>query len=411
MITSEFLLKSINKYLQCTHIEGAGRYKSSIDGKETLYASCFALMIMHFIGKLSEVPEKEKAEWAEYILSHQDPDTGYFVGPEISLGKLLSEAHSRGHLSMHLTAHVLPALKILGIKPEYSLKFAEKYLDIEYLDGWLCGIDWTSPWLEGNNLLFVGQFLIYLFEEYNIAEAKPAVDYLLNWLDTKIDSTTGLWGTEGCADIAPAIYGAYHQLILYYYLNHNIKYREKLIDSVLSIQHIDGGFSDYFGGGSCEDVDCVDILVNMYKITKYKHNKIETALRKSACNLIRKLTSEGGFYYKRNTEFYHMGMEYTYAPPQRANMFSTWFTVHTLFLISEVIDLPCTRSIDYNFNQACSMGWHIKSGSNKARFYWNDLPRVIASAILYKLYFWAVDIKDNCRSINRIYNLIRGRHA
>jgi hypothetical protein len=411
MITSDQLLMSVNTYLQSMYIGDTGRYKSSVDGRETLYSSCFALMIMNFIGNLNAVPEKTKTEWAEYILSHQERNTGYFVGPEILQGKLLSEAHSKDHLSMHLTAHVLPVLKILGIKPRFPLAFARKYLQIDSLKYFLDQIDWTNAWLEGNNLLFIGQFLIYMFEQGNAVEAKFAIEYLLNWLDAKVDSNTGLWGTDERSDIASAIYGAYHQLILYYYLNHDVKYKDKLVDSVLSIQHLDGGFSTYFGGGTCEDVDCVDILVNMYKRTEYKHSKIETALRKAACNVIRKLNFEGGFYYKRDTPFYHMGMVDTYSAPQHANMFSTWFSLHTLFLISEVIELPCTRMIDYKFNDACSMGWHNKSISNKTEFYSHDIVNILLSECIYWFYCSAADVKDNNPTISRMYNVLRGRNA
>jgi hypothetical protein len=240
--------EAVVSYLKKSYTGVPGHYTSCIGGHETLYASCFSLMIYHYLGELSTFDSDHLKKWTSYILDFQDKNTGYFIGPEIFKGRLLSDAHSREHLSEHLTVHVLPALKILGVRPSYSLSFAHRYIDINYLSNWLAARDWRKAWIEGNNLLFVGQLLTFLYEEENIVEAKKAVKHILDWLDKQIDSTTGLWGTNGFCDVQYAIYGAYHQLILYYYWNRKVSYMTPLVDAVLSIQYMDGGFSISWGG-------------------------------------------------------------------------------------------------------------------------------------------------------------------
>lgn len=407
MISGNKLKQSILKYLSTLSLGEAGRYKSCIHGKETLYASCFAAMIYHYLGELDNFGDKYLFDWANYILSFQEKDMGYFVGPEISQGKLLSEAHTKEHLSEHLTAHVLPTVDILGFMPRNKLIFAEKYLDAHYLVRWLNERNWTKAWIEGNNLLFVGQFLLFFLEKQKIQEAKKSLDILFEWLDKQIDPLTGLWGTNGNCDIPSAMYGGYHQLLLYYYCCHEYRYSEKLIDIVLSLQHFDGGFAGSWGGGTCEDTDGIDILVNMYKMTTYRNKDIILALKKAAISILRKMTIEGGFVYKNNEDFIHMGMEYTYAPSGVANIFSTWFYIYTLLIISEIINIPCTSGINYNFNNSCSMGWHRKSYINKFNYLDSDLIYDYPKIILADLYLKLRDIKNRYGILDKSYKNIK----
>lgn len=406
-MTVDMLISNVMRYLHCMSVGGVGRYRSSADGKETLYASCFAVMTVHYLGLLRDLPTEVRMEWSRYILDHQDPVSGYFVGPEISQESFFGTAHSKEHLMMHLTAHVLPALRILEARPRYQLNFCERFIDPHRLNQWLDSIDWTMAWIEGNNLLFVGQFLSYLTEEFGSQDASNALNRLLDWLDDSVDRNTGVWGTDGYCDLPPAIYGAYHQLILYFYWKRNPKFSKKLVDSVLSIQHLDGGFSGCFGGGTCEDVDCVDILVNLYKRSSYRRHDIETALKKAARNVMRKMNFEGGFFYKIESDFIHMGMSSTYASVGRANMFSTWFSVHTLLLISEIVDLPYTRGLRYDFNNSCSMGWHERWQAKRRQFVGWDFPQIVLSSALFHVYFALRSLKNSSPILGYLYRQSR----
>jgi hypothetical protein len=131
-----------------------------------------------------------------------------------------------------------------------------------------------------------------------------------------------------------------------------------LVEVALSLQHADGGFNPEGGGGACEDTDAIDILVNMYKQVDYKRPQVRIALRRSLRQILGMQMPDGGFVYRRDQPFVHMGVEKTASPANQSNLFPTWFRVHTLALISEILtDEPATQ-MAWRFNRTCSMGWH-----------------------------------------------------
>lgn len=327
-------------------------------GATTLYSSCFAAMCLHYLGELESERESAVHDWSSYIDSWQDERTGYFLGPEIVSNELSSPAHDYEHIAMHLTAHVLPAMDLLGAKPSHPLRFAHPFLDLRYLRDWLDRRNWTDAWLEGNNLLFIGQFLLHLRDCEGKKDAEPALRLYFEWLDACLDPRTGLWGTDGHCSPFIAMCGGYHQLLIYYHEDREVCCKEQLIDTVLSLQHPDGGFHPKGGGGACEDVDAVDILVNMYKRTSYRRTEIRIALRKALRTILEKQMPDGGFVYRVGEPFVHMGIQRTKSPKNTSNLFATWFRVHAVALIAEVLTDHPVSSVVWRFNDRCSMGWH-----------------------------------------------------
>lgn len=357
-ILSRSWAKKVISYVEAQSTGRVGEYRFRSGGQTTLSASCLAAMTLHYLGALESYSAEIKRQWINYINSHQQKDSGLFFGPEITEGELTSAAHTPEHLAMHLTAHVLPALDVLRGTPKYPLHFAHRFLDTNILRKWLEDRDWHLAWLEGNNLLFVGQFLVYMAEHEKKPQGRPGLDYLLEWLDAKQDPMTGVWGTDGYCDKYTAVYGAYHQLLLYYYCGREVKYKERLIDTVLSLQHPDGGFTRTRGGGTCANIDAVDILVNMCKQTAYRRAEILLALRKVLRNIVIKQTPEGGFLNRWGQPGDHMGMGRTRTPANVADMLSTWFFVHAILLIAEVLPVVALPESSRRFNGSCSMGWH-----------------------------------------------------
>jgi hypothetical protein len=335
----------------------AGGFASVPGGQVTLYGTCYALLTRYYLG-IDESPEPQTRD---FILGCQEPDEDcYFVGPELRGHKPPAGAkHDREHLLLHLACAVLPVMQQFGMRPRSSLRFAHRFCRLDYLDTWLRERDLTDAWLEGNNLLFVGQLLWYLREEERHPDAAKAMDYWFSWLDQTIDPRTGLWGTDGHCSPFVAMCGGYHQLLAYYHERRPVSYPERLVDTVLSLQHSDGGFAPGGGGGACEDVDAVDILVNLYKLFPYRRAAIRVALRRCARQIIGLQNSDGGFLYRRDEEHSHMGIPGTRSPANISALFPTWFRVHTLALLAEVLtDEPWLAGQPFRFNSAMSMGWH-----------------------------------------------------
>ena len=348
-----------------TYVEGnrsgnIGEYRMCEGGNVTLYSSCFALMTLFYCDSLQKYSREDLCIWGNYINRWQDKKSGLFIGPEVVEEELTSPLHDFEHISMHLTAHVLPCLALLGMGTGFPIYFAHSYLSKNELTKWLGKRDWGNAWFEGNNIFLVLQFLIWLRDVEKIKDASQSLNIIFDWLDSELDPETGLWGTNGFCSPHEAMYGGYHQLLAYYYENRDLKYTQALIDTVLSLQNIDGGFYPKGGGGGCEDVDAADILVNLYKRIDYRRHDIEFCVRRLLKSVLKRQIQNGGFVYRLNSQFIYMGIKGTKSPPNFSNMFATWFGVHTIALISEVLPDIFHGNQMFQFNNSFSMGWHKK---------------------------------------------------
>ncbi|HVL40246.1 MAG TPA: hypothetical protein VM328_12725 [Fimbriimonadaceae bacterium] len=333
---------------------------SFVPGKgPSLYGTTFALLGRYYLGRdlrPDEVP-------LPFLEAHLDPETGYYAGPDLEEIRL--PAYDRLHLMQHLTCHVLPLLDLLGVMPP-PLQHARRYLDLDYLQEWLDRRDLSNPWLEGNNLLFVGQFLVHLRDVERAPGAQDALNVWFDWHDQRVDPDTGMWGSDGLCDHFKAMCGGYHQLLVYYFEKHPVASPERLVDVTLSLQHPDGGFAPWGGGGACEDADAVDILVNLYKLQDYRRGDIRAALRRTLRSILELQNDDGGFPYNRGGSWTYMSMGNTEAGPGQSHAFGTWFRVHTLALIAQILDDPALTGIGFRFNRVLSMGWH-RPWSNEAK--------------------------------------------
>ena len=338
-----------------------GEYRFCPDGQVSLYSSCYAAMALHYVDALQKIAQSERLAWCDYINSWQDPQSGLFVGPELAAGELVRPELYREYAALHLAITVLPALELLGGRPAQPLQFATQFADMAYLQTWLAARDWRHAWKEGNNLLFAGQLLIHLRDNEGLTAAQQALDFYFDWLDAQQDPETGLWGTNGYCSPYPALYGAYHQLLVYYYCERPVHYAARIVDTVLELQQPDGSFSRTPGGGACEDVDAVDVLINLTKRTGYRTSDVRQALTRALPHILRQQAPDGGFVYRWGRSYMQSGALRTFTPANTADIFSTWFRLHTLALIAQVVDDPRLNGVSWSFNHSCSMGWHDKS--------------------------------------------------
>lgn len=347
-------LKTISFLLRQFDVN-AGTAKSVPTGPVTLYGSCYAVLGLYYLG----YDDLNLAALSCLIKSTQDLDSGLLVGTELAEFETASGAmHSREHLHFHLTCAAIPVCQQFGIKLR-PITAAHRYCDLNYLSEWSEARNWKNAWFEGNNILFVGQLLVYLRDVERHPGAESALQFWFDWLDSTVDPNTGLWGTNGFCSPMEAVYGGYHQLLVYYYENHLLPNPRGLVDTVLLLQHRDGGFNPDGNGGACEDVDSVDILVNCYKRLDYRRAEIRVALKRCIAHILATQNPDGGFPYCRNREQSHMGIPGTQAGPNVSCTFPTWFRIHTLALIAEIIpEHHAFDGITFRFNQALSMGWH-----------------------------------------------------
>lgn len=325
-------------------------------GPITLYGTCYSLLGLDYLGN----PVQITPEICHFVMETQDELSGLFVGPELAGFEAKPGApHDRDHLLLHLTCAALPLLEQFNVKSRYPIYSAHRFCNRGWLKQWFNKIDLRQAWLEGNNILFVGQLLVYLRDVEKHPGAGDALKLWFAWLDAHVDPKTGLWGTNGYCSAMEAVYGGYHQLLVYYYDGHPLSNITGLVDTVLGLQHDDGGFNPRGNGGACEDVDSVDILVNCYKRLDYKRTEIRVALRRCMKHILEDQNEDGGFPYNRNQYQSHMGIPGTTAEPNVSCIFPTWFRIHTLALIAEILpNDPNLKGIPFKFNRKLGMGWH-----------------------------------------------------
>ena len=282
------------------------------------------------------------------------------LGPELK-GYVPSAGikHDLEHLTLHLTCTALGACQHFGVPVRHPLRDARRFCDTDYLDNWLERRDLKDGWFEGNNILFVGQLLVWLRDVEGDRHARMALNRWFEWLDSHADLQTGLWGTDKGCSTAHSVYGSYHQLLVYYHEGHSVPNPKALIDVVLELQHSDGGFNPNGNGGACEDVDCVDILTNLYKRVTYRRPEIRNALRRCIEHILFTQNDDGGFPYNRDHPQSHMGIPATKAQANESTTFSTWFRIHTLALCAEILpDHSALNKQRFHFSKMLSMGWH-----------------------------------------------------
>jgi hypothetical protein len=332
-----------------------GGFRSVPNGPVTLYGTCYALLARFYLG--NDEPASEKT--IKFISQCQDPDSGLLLGPELrDFAVAEGVLHDREHLQFHLTCTALPLRRQFGLKLASSIRAAHVFCKLDYLREWLGRRNLKNAWFEGNNILFIGQLLVYLRDHEGHPDADKALQYWFEWLDEHVDLRTGIWGTNGYCPTMEAVYGGYHQLLVYYHENHPVRNPHGLVDTVLALRHPDGGFNPNGNGGACEDADCVDILVNMYKQLDYRRPEIRAVLRSCARHILGLQNRDGGFPYNRDCPQSHMGIPGTQALPNESTMFATWFRVHTLALIAEILTDEQELQFPFRFTNNLSMGWH-----------------------------------------------------
>jgi hypothetical protein len=344
------------RFIESLWSPGSPGYPSVPGGFLTLYGTCYALATRHFLGDNTPVSKATK----RFLTECQDENTGLMVGPELKeFTAAPGVMHDREHLLLHLSCAAIPTCQHFGIPLRHKIASAHRFCDLGYLKRWLDRRSLKDAWFEGNNFLFVGQLLIHLRDVENYPGAQAALNFWFEWLDTNLDPNTGLWGTNGFCSAAAAVYGGYHQLLVYHFENHGVTNPEGMIDTVLALQHADGGFNPDGNAGGCEDVDSVDILVNLYKRINYRRADIRVALRGCVQHILSTQNPDGGFPYNRNCEQSHMGIPGTQAAPNVSTTFATWFRVHTLALAAEILpEDEEFKGLNLRFSNSLSMGWH-----------------------------------------------------
>lgn len=253
-----------------------GVYRKEAGEGESFYGSYHAAHILDLFGEMQLLPEQYRDEWAEQFRQRQT-DQGYFSGKAEDRKRIRSLEEMEP--AWHYTRGNIWALRVLGMKPEKELSFAEPLLDPAKLYKWVKHYDWSNPWAAGNQVLAAATVLFALRDWFGAGEVDKALEEgMFPALEELLDEKTGFWGTQYGADLPNGLFGTIHITPIYFAQGWELRGLERNVDSTLACQLADGSF--WPGGSDCPDFDGAYMISNLAALTGHRREDLETAARR-----------------------------------------------------------------------------------------------------------------------------------
>lgn len=357
-----------------------------------LYSTCFGVMCLDLINELDHFQYKDKV--VKNIQSYQNKETGYFIDKN-AISKT-NATHNQEYIYLQLTDFAQLALSALNNRAQYKYDFINKYKNQGYLEKWFYELNWTNPWLVSNLIMFVLNCLIYEDEYGN----KKYIDDIIYLLNKTQSPKNGYWNLGNKVTLHNQMAGAYHFLFFYTYLEIEPNYIERIIDSTLETQNYDGLFNYEGGGGSCDDLDAVDLLCRATFYSDYRKEDIKNALSAAYISLINNQNDDGGFCWakKNNLDFRdiiylidlnkihniydfmsngisktkkivrnitnkdsywkYSGLQNMNQKTNDSDLFSTWFRLTSIAFIEKTFPDINDQSFDWKLRKKCGLGFY-----------------------------------------------------
>lgn len=304
-------------------------YKYSPSNKvPSIYNSVYACMILSMYGEIKKMDTLTKKKWISYFDSFQDPNTGFFVDDRI-VNKNWKTINWWG--AKHLCPQVISVYTAFGAKPKHEFIWVKKYYDINLLQSLLDTCDWDSAIPDENDIdneiMNLGAILQYQRDFFNDQQAGKAVVFLKDYLKSKINASTGMWGgynVNDKAELARMIQFSYHLFRIFFYDNEALINEKKLIDLILKSQSSNGGWGMKINSSACEDIDAIDILIYASNRTDYRKEDIKKAITLSLIFILANQNEDGGFVFRRDEPFTY-GTSVMSSGRNESAMFPTWF--------------------------------------------------------------------------------------
>lgn len=280
-----------------------------------------------------DIPEKKAL--ADWILRHQRED-GYFELPGLNWSETWKGPDAnktRQYMRFHATNYCMGALEVLDQLNRLELPFIKPYLDPQYFWAWLAQRDMRDPWLEGNNIVNIGSFLLLEKQRDPQGPAAQRLQDMIFWHNQQSEPYSGFWGPGqqfSQEALLFALCGATHNLHVFYALEEDIpnfnQSMSRCLEQPLAIR------------SSCIDVDIIDILAHGYTRCPHRRDEIEHWLRRMLVALLDFQNADGGFPDTLLGERGYDGWVKGYKEPQGySNTFATWFRWIAIAMIAQVL--------------------------------------------------------------------------
>jgi len=257
--------------------------------KPSLYGPCDMVFNLKITDQFERYMEnhsyEDKEGWIRRIQSYQRPQSGWFKEGLFNYGF---------HFKEHSSAFAVAALDLLGAKPLYPFKVAEKLNTQQKVERWLkrkpeWGLLYWSGSHRGGG---IGAIFATLGPDYYPHE--NFFKWYFEWLDKKADPEVGFWRMGWIHRFQKdrltkhELGGAVHYYWIYEYFDHPFPYPERAIDSTLILQNEKGTWHKDFS--YCIDLDAIFFLTRCCKQTQgYRKEDIRQSLLKYLGYVMEKL--------------------------------------------------------------------------------------------------------------------------
>lgn len=316
------------------------------------------VMCRDLLGGLQARPEAERRALADWIRGFRDA-SGAFALPGMTAANSFKKPdpeETRRYVAFHVTNYALGALQALGEAPS-APSFVQEWLDSVALKAWLAERDLRDPWLEGNNIVNLGSFLLLRAQEGGAADrasVAQALDILFDWHDRLQEPATGFWGIGQQQDprrLLHAMAGSMHNYHLFYACDRPLPYQREAAAYVLS--------RDPVWHSACIDVDEVDLLVHALDALPELRAPVEQWLRRKLAVLLANQNGDGGFADTLSEPWRFDGWVGGYTEPAGASTtFATWFRWIAIAMIDDAL-WPGRRP--WRFRQMIGIGYRKRS--------------------------------------------------
>lgn len=296
------------------------------------------VMALDLLGGLDDWSGAERAGLNGWLEASRRPDGTFRVAgmTDETVFKKPDPVETWLYIDFHVTNYTLGAIEALEPGRPALLTFAERYLQPLWLEAWLSRRDLRDPWLEGNNIVNLGSFLLALRRQGDGPRreaADAALELLFAWHDRLQEPATGFWGVGQAADPTRALHamaGSMHNFHLWYAMGRPLPFHDRAIDFALTCPpDVDS---------ACIDVDLVDLLVHGLDRVDHRRDEVRRWLRTLLPRLLAFQNPDGGFADVPEGTRRLDGWVGGYEEPQGlSNTFATWFRWIAIAMIADVL--------------------------------------------------------------------------
>ena len=321
---------------------GVSRISAAHDPKSwpgmLLPGSYNAVMNLALLGGLADWSDDRRQALADWLLSHRQAD-GVFRIPGMHDRDVFKKPDRREtwtYIDFHVSNYTLGAIDLLQADARPQLDFLHPWLEPVALKAWLAERDLRDPWLEGNNIVNLGSFLLLLARQAERplrAQVERCMTVLFDWHDRLQEPATGFWGVGQSSNPTAALHamaGSMHNFHLWYATARPLPYQDKAVDWSLTQppQVV----------SACIDADLVDLLTHAHALIDHRRGEIEQWLRRLLPALLAFQHADGGFADERVGIRRQDGWVRGYEEPQGlSNTFATWFRWIAIAMIAECL--------------------------------------------------------------------------